>query len=122
MIKLPGSPPPVQLPVFGEVYKVAGYIQNPRDKKATRRALVVGVPGGPDGRIRLVTRTTDLNRKGVHSPKEPAMGFDLDGVWGHYRSVDARLWVPPDIVYVGVLDSDIVDKICRFYKIVGTVS
>jgi hypothetical protein len=50
------------------------------------------------------------------------MGFDLDGVWGHYRSVDARLWVPPDTIYVGVLDPGIVDEICRFYKIIRTVS
>lgn len=122
MIQLPGYPPPVQLPTFGEVYKVAGHIQNPSDKKPNRRALVVGVPGDLDGRIRLVTRTKDTDRKGVPSPKDPAMGFDLDGVWGHYRSVDARLWVSPDIVYVGVLDPDIVEEICRYYKIIGTVS
>lgn len=122
MIHLPGSPPPVQLPTFGEVYKVAGHIQNPRDKKPNRRALVVWVPGDLNGRIRLVTRTTDTVRKGVPSPKDFAMGFDRDGVWGHYRSVDARLWVPPDIVYVGVLDPSIVDEICRFYRIVRSVS
>jgi len=122
MIQLPGFPPPVQLPTFGEVYKVAGHIQNPRDKKPNRRALVVGVPGGVDGRIRLVTRTTDTYRKGVPSPKNRAMGFDREGVWGHYRSVDARLWVPPDVVYVGVLDSLTVQKICDFYGISGTLS
>jgi hypothetical protein len=122
MIHLPGTPPPVQLPTFGEVFKVAGNIQNPRDKKPTRRALVVGVPGDLDGRVRLVTRTSDVDRNGVPSPKDLAMGFDLDGVWGHYRSVDARLWVPPDVVYVGVLDPEVVKEICRFYKIRGTVS
>lgn len=122
MIQVPASSPPVRLPAFGEVYKVAGHIQNPRDKKPNRRALVVWVPGDVDDRIRLVTRTTDTNRKGVRSSKDSTMGFDCDGVWGHYRSVDARLWVPPDVVYLGILDPDIVHQICCFYQIIRSGS
>lgn len=122
MIRLPGSPPPVQLPRSGEVYKVAGHIQDPCDKKPNRRALVVWVPGDLNGRVRLVTRTSDTDRKGVPSPTDPAMGFDRAGVWGHYRSVDARLWVPPDVVYVGELDPAVVDEICRFYRVIRSAT
>lgn len=116
------APPPAQLPIFGEVYKVRGHIQIPTDKKWDRRAVVVGVPIDPDGRVRIVTRTSELKRKGVISPIDAELGFDLPGVWGHYRSVDARLWVPPDIAFVGVLDPAVVKAICEFFGIRGTVS
>jgi len=114
--------PPIQLPIFGEVYIVRGNIQMPTDKKWDRRAVVVGVPLDVDGRIRIVTRTSDLARKGVQSAVEPMLRFDLPGVWGYYRSVEARLWTPPDVNHVGVLDPAVVTEICEFFGIRGTVS
>ena len=114
--------PTIELPTFGEVYMVRGHIQIPTDKKWDRRAVVVGVPRNLDGRIRIVTRTSDLGRKGVPSAVDPALGFDLPGVWGYYRSVDARLWSAPDVTAVGALHPAIVKEICRFFAIRGTVS
>jgi hypothetical protein len=114
--------PTIQLPSFGEVYKVRGYIQIPTDKKWDRPAVVVGIPQDLDGRIRIVTRTSDLGRKGVPSPEDHTLEFDLPGVWGYYRSVEARLWEPPNVRHLGVLDSSIVKEICRFFGIRGTVS
>jgi hypothetical protein len=114
--------PPVQLPTVGEVYKVRGDVQIPSDKKWDRRAVVVGVPADVDGRVRIVTRTSDLQRSGVPSMKDFTLGFDLDGVWGYYRSVDARLWVPPSVTYVGVLDVSVVKAIYKFFGIRGPVS
>lgn len=121
VVIFPGQPP-VQLPTFGEVYKVRGHIQIPTDKKWRRRAVVVGVPLDLDGRIRIVTRTSDEARKGVPSPEDTALEFNLPGIWAYYRSVEARLWVPPDVTYVGVLDPAVVKEICRFFKIRGTMS
>ena len=114
--------PAVHLPTFGEVYKVRGDIQIPTDKKWDRRAVVVGVPLDLGGRIRIVTRTTRLEREGVPSPVDPTLGFDLPGVWGYYRSVEAVLWVPPDVKRVGVLNRAIMREICKFFGIYGTVS
>lgn len=114
--------PPVQLPTVGEVYKVRGDIQIPNDRKWDRRAVVVGVPKDVDGRVRIVTRTSDLQRGVVPSSKDRTLGFDRDGVWGYYRSVDARLWVPPDVRYVGVLDASVVKAIYVFFGIRGAGS
>jgi hypothetical protein len=114
--------PPIQLPIFGEVYKVRGDIQIPTDKKWDRRAVVVGVPLDLDGRIRIVTRTSDEGRNGVPSPEDTPLGFNLPGVWGYYRSVEARLWVSPGVTYVGVLDPAAMKAICTFFGIRGTVS
>ncbi len=112
----------IELPSFGEVYKVRGDIQIPTDKKWDRPAVVVGIPQDLDGRIRIVTRTSDLGRKGVPSPEDHTFQFDLPGVWGYYRSVEARLWVPPDVRRLGVLDASVVKEICRFFGIRGKVS
>jgi hypothetical protein len=109
--------PPVQLPAVGEVYKVGGHIQIPTDRKFNRRAVVVSAPRDLDGRVRIVTRTSDLKRQGVPSPIDVPLGFDVPGVWGHYRSVDARLWLPPDVTYVGVLDKAIVSDICKCFGV-----
>lgn len=110
------------LPTFGEIYIVRGDICDPRDKKYNRRAVIVGVPVDVNGRIRLVTRTTVLTRRGVSSPMNPKFGFDREGVWGHYVSVDARLWVPPDVAYVDVLDPATIADIVKFFGLRGTVS
>ena len=117
-----GREPEVELPTYGHVFKVRGDIQIQTDKKYNRRAVVVGVPRDLDGRVRIVTRTSDEDRKGVPSPKDPELGFDLPGVWAYYRSVEARLWLPPAVTYVGVLDPEIVKQICKHFGIRGTVS
>lgn len=114
--------PPVELPTVGEVYKVRGDVQIPSDKKWDRRAVVVGVPRDVDGRVRIVTRTSDVQRNGVPSANDPTLGFDLEGMWGYYRSVEVRLWVPPSIKYVGVLDVTVVNAIFEFFGIRGAVS
>jgi hypothetical protein len=114
--------PPIQLPIFGEVYKVHGDIQIPIDKKWDRRAVVVGVPLDLYGRIRIVTRTSNIECSGVPSPEDLALDFDRPGVWGNYRSVEASLWVEPDVKPLGVLDPAIVMEICKYFRIQGTVS
>jgi hypothetical protein len=114
--------PQVQLPTYGHVFKVRGHVQMPVDKKYNRRAVVVGVPLDVDGRIRIVTRTSDQDHAGVPSAEDPTLGFDVAGVWGYYRSVEGRLWLPPDVKYIGVLDPEIVKQICKHFGIRGTVS
>lgn len=122
VIDLPGPEEDVVLPVVGQLFKVLGAIQDPADRKYNRRSVVVGVPRDLNGRIRIVTRTTDEERKGVASPKDVSLGFDQPGVWGHYRSVDARLWVRPDVVCFGVLDAAALAEICKHFDLRGTVS
>ena len=96
-----------------------GAIQDPVDKKYNRRAVVALVPRDVSGRITIITRTTNLTRRGVHSPIDLSMDLDEEGVWGYYRTVDARLWVPPDVQYLATLPPAEVDKICRKFRIRG---
>jgi hypothetical protein len=53
---------------------------------------------------------------------DPALGFDLPGVWGYYRSVEAGLWAPPGVERVGELSPGAVKDICTYFGIRGTVS
>jgi hypothetical protein len=118
MIKLPGGQP-VVLPARGQVFKVLGAIQDPVDKKYNRRAVVVRVPRDVNGRITIITRTTNLKKRGVRSPIDVSKDLDEEGVWGHYRTVDARLWVAPDVQYICTLAPAEVDEICDKFGIRG---
>jgi hypothetical protein len=118
MIKV-GHHPRVVLPNRGDVYKVLGAIQDPVDKKYNRRAVVVAVPADINGRIVIITRTTNLLRRGVPSPVDHSLRLDVEGVWGYYRTVEARLWVPPDVQRIGTMDTPTVDVICKKFRIRG---
>lgn len=120
MIQLPGQQP-VSLPKVGEIYWVAGAVQNPKDTKPQGRpALVVWVPKTINGRITIVTRTTELKRRpGIFSPKGTA-GLNKDGVWGHRRTVDGRLWLPPEVDHLGNEDPARIANVLRVFKIRGS--
>jgi len=113
---------PVVLPNRGDVYMVRGSIQDPVDKKYSRRAVVVWVPCDINGRIKIITRTTNLRRRGIPSPIDLSMDLDEEGVWGYYRTVEARLWVPPEVRFLGTLDTKTVDVISKKFRIRGSES
>jgi hypothetical protein len=118
MVRLSGIQP-VVLPTRGQVFKVLGAIQDPVDKKYDRRAVVVRVPRDVNGRITIITRTTNTKRRGVYSPIDLSNDLDEEGVWGYYRTVDARLWVKPDVKYIFTLPPNVVDEICAKFRIRG---
>ncbi len=113
---------PVLLPTVGSVFWVAGHIHNPRDTKPGRYAVVVSVPNTVNGRITIVTRTTQLDRPGVKSPKGTALGFSKPGVWGHIRTVEGHLWAPPDVSSKGQLDQATLTAVANYFRIRGYAS
>lgn len=110
----------VALPNIGDVLWVAGHIHNRQDAKAGRYSVVVSVPKTINGRITIVTRTTWLGRPGVPSPTGTLLRFSEPGVWGHVRTVEAHLWVPPDVGRKrGQLDHATLDAVLKYFRIAG---
>jgi mRNA-degrading endonuclease toxin of MazEF toxin-antitoxin module len=104
VIKIPHADADPYLPGVGEVYRVDASIVHPVDGKADRPVLVVQVPATVNGRITVVTRTSNRPRgAGVASPKDPDLGFDRSGVWAHLRSVEANLWTPSTVQFRGTV-------------------
>jgi hypothetical protein len=93
------------LPGVGEVYWVDSAIIDPKDKKPDRPVLVVDVPATLNGRITIVTRTTNEGRApGIPSPVDQELGLNKPGVWGYLRSAESNLWTPSMVEYRGVVD------------------
>jgi hypothetical protein len=111
---------PVSLPSVGDVLWVAGHIHDPQDKKAGRLSVVASVPKTVNGRITIITRTTNLRRPGVASPKGGRLRFTQPGVWGHRRTVEGHLWLPPDVGRTrGTLDKATLDAVLKYFRIRG---
>jgi hypothetical protein len=120
VIKIPHADTGPYLPGLGEVYLVDSSIIHPADGKPDRPALVVQVPATVNGRITVVTRTSNRDRTpgvaspedpdlgfdqpGVASPEDPELGLDQPGVWGHLTSAEANLWTPSMVRYRGTVD------------------
>lgn len=110
----------VSLPKIGDVLWVAGHIHDPQDKKAGRLSVVVSVPKTINGRITIITRTTKLQRRGVPSPKGTPLRFSEPGVWGHRRTVEGHLWLPPDVGKIrGQLDQATLKAVMAYFRIRG---
>lgn len=91
--------PPPALPNVGEIWWVSRDIRSTRDKKESRPCVVVRVPPTINGRIVIVTRTSDADLEGVglYSPPIPANGLKREGIWSHRETVEGRLWKPPEV-------------------------
>ena len=110
----------MSLPKVGDVLWVAGHIHDPQDRKPGRLSVVVSVPKTINGRITIITRTTKLERSGVPSPKGTPLRFSDQGVWGHRRTVEGHLWVPPDVGRKrGQLDQATLDEVMKYFRIRG---
>jgi mRNA-degrading endonuclease toxin of MazEF toxin-antitoxin module len=99
------------LPVEGELYWVQTIILWSGDRKATRPVVVIATPATTLGRVQVVTRTTDLSRKGVPHEAMPEAGLTKCGVFADLRSSEATLWTPQNARKLGVLPSPV------FYKV-----
>jgi len=122
-VSMSGVPPKpkIMLPRRGHVFRVRGALLDPVDVKpdAMRPAVVVWVPRTLDsGRIRVVTRTSNPNRRpGVASMPDYRLRLTTEGVWGYDRTVDPYSWQEPDVVFVSTLDPNIVDAICTTFGV-----
>jgi hypothetical protein len=99
------------LPVVGEVYWVATEILDRRDEKPRRPAVVIKVPASLNGRVVVVTRTTDLDAPGVPHGASPELDLDVEGVFAQLRTAEARLWYKPNVEWLGPLGKFLLEKV-----------
>jgi hypothetical protein len=112
------TPPVPQVPHPGDVCLVSSVIRNPYDPKPFRPAVVVQVPATINGRIVIITRTTDLEvYPGLYSPPDPNLKLTEEGIWSRRETVEARLWLPPDVVPLGQVDAIELADIARELRI-----
>lgn len=71
--------------VVGQMYLVETSILNGHDPKPFRPVVVTRVPDpaidGPDRRVWVVTRTTDMRQEGVAHAADVRLGLELPGVF-----------------------------------------
>lgn len=90
--------------VVGDVWKVDPTIleRNSFDHADWRRAVIIDLPAELTGRLTVVTRTSDTNRKpGIFSPVDRSVDLPKPGVWGYVKHSVAALWTPETAKYCG---------------------
>jgi hypothetical protein len=104
------------LPVAGELYWVRTVILWSGDKKATRPVVVIEVPTTNLGRVAVVTRTTDIKRRGVPHEAMPEIGLTKCGVFADFRSAEATLWTPRNARRLGILPSPVFSQVLERFS------
>lgn len=99
------------LPMVGEVYWIATEILDGYDVEPRRPGVVVQVPATLDGRITVVTRTTQPGKPGVSHDPDPDLDLHKRGTFSYVRTAEARLWKRPHVEWMGTLDEDLVKLI-----------
>lgn len=99
------------IPIVGDLYWVTTRIFWSGDRKPTRPVVVIEVPSDGLGRIAVVTRTTDLARKGIPHDPVPELGLNRPGVFADFGSTEALLWTPRNVCRLGSLANDVLTKI-----------
>jgi hypothetical protein len=118
VIKIPHLDTGPYLPGVGEVYWINSAIIHPADVKLDRPVLVVLVPATVNGRITIVTRTSNQDRTpGVPSPEDPELGLNKPGVWGYLRSAEANLWTPSTVQYRGTVDLTVLTAVRQEFRL-----
>ena len=105
-----GPPSGPFLPVEGELYWVDTLLYSASDPAPRRPAVVFNVPDPPHSPIQIVTRTTDLQVRGVRHDAQPH--FDLDeGVFSDLANVRKEAWCAPRVSRIGLLDADTMNTV-----------
>ncbi|MGH3305987.1 MAG: hypothetical protein ACRDOK_30885 [Streptosporangiaceae bacterium] len=95
------------LPVEAEVYWVRTMILWSADKKPTRPVVVIEAPPTSLGRVLVVTRTTDVKRRGVPHDAMPEIGLSRCGVFADFGSAEATLWTRRNARRLGILPASV---------------
>jgi hypothetical protein len=103
------------IPKVGELYLVAKEILGVVDIHPKRPAVVIEVPADLNGRIHVVTRTTDMERPGVPHAAVASDQLDQPGVFGYLRSAAAIVWKRPYVEYLGVLGDEILSAVLEWF-------
>jgi mRNA-degrading endonuclease toxin of MazEF toxin-antitoxin module len=99
------------LPVEAELYWVRTVILWSADKKPTRPVVVIEAPATSLGRVLVVTRTTNIKRRGVHHEAMPEVGLTSCGILADFGSAEATLWTPRNARRLGILPSPVFSRV-----------
>lgn len=105
-----GPPSPPFIPVAGEVYWVDTLLYTASDPAPRRPAVVVHVPEPAHSPIRIATRTTNLEVRGVPHAAQPQWGLE-EGVFSDLNLVKKNEWSSPRVSLIGSLDTDTMDAV-----------
>lgn len=105
-----GPPSPPFIPAVGEVYWVDTLLYTASDPAPRRPAVVVDVPEPAHSPIRIATRTTNLEVRGVPHPAQPQWGLG-EGVFSDLNLVTKNEWCSPRVTLIGSLDNETMDSI-----------
>jgi mRNA-degrading endonuclease toxin of MazEF toxin-antitoxin module len=105
-----GPPSPPFLPQPGDLYWVDTLLYTAADPAPRRPAVVVEVLGPAHSPIRIATRTTNLEVRGVDHPPQPQWGLK-EGVFSDLNHVKKAEWCSPRVSLIGSLDSDTTDAV-----------
>lgn len=98
-------------PEVGELYWIDTTILDAYDKRPRRPGLVVEVPADPNGRLTIVTRTTNIDRPGVYHDADPGLGLNRPGVFAYLRTAEAHLWTPELVTYLDRVDAELLAQV-----------
>jgi hypothetical protein len=98
------------LPVAGELYWVDTLLYTASDPAPRRPAVVLDVPEPPHSPIRIATRTTNLDVRGVLHAAQPQWTLD-EGVFSDLNLVKKNEWCSPRVSLIGSLDTDTLDAV-----------
>lgn len=100
------------LPSQGELYWINASIVWSGDRKPSRPVVVIEIPATIQGRIGVVTRTSQLDRKGIAHGAAPDAGLTKPGVFAEFHTVAAILWTPRNVGGpLGLLEEEVLSRI-----------
>jgi len=73
--------------------------------------VVIEVPASVEGRITVVTRTSQPVKKGIPHDPMPEIGLRKPGVFANLGSAPAVLWTPRNVQHLGRLPEDVLSRV-----------
>jgi hypothetical protein len=98
------------LPIEGQLFWVDTLLYSASDPAHRRPAVVIDVPWPPHSPIRIATRTTDLEVRGVQHEAQPQWSLDR-GVFSDLNLVKKGDWCTPRVSLIGPIDSKTMDAV-----------
>ena len=110
-----GPPSGPFLPAVGELYWVDTLLYTASDPAHRRPAVVVDVPEPPHSPIRIATRTTNLDVRGVRHAAQPQWSLQ-EGVFSDLNLVKKSEWRTPRVSLIGSLDASTLDAVRGWFS------
>lgn len=105
-------------PVVGGLYWVDTLLLGPNDPKPRRPVVVLPIVPPDATLIHVVTRTSNLQERGVLHPLPAGVDLTKDGVFGfaHHRTIDVVHFSDPKRVsFIAMLETQYMEEILKWW-------